>query len=164
MKNLLQEKRIFIIGGPGGVGKTTLAASLGVHSAQSGYKSVVLTVDPARRLAQALGFSNFSNDLQKVDLGPGAKGELEAPMLDVERYFDKVISRFAKTDTQREKILNNRLYRTMVESLGGSHEYAAMERLLEFSNQDRFEKIIIDTPPTQNAIELLSAPDRKSVV
>lgn len=146
------------MGGPGGVGKTTLSAALGIHSAEEGFKTVVLTVDPARRLAQSLGFSQFSNDLQKVKLE--APGELRASMLDVEHYFDKVIARFAKTEAQKEKILNNRLYRTMVDSLGGSHEYAAMERLLEFSQDANFQKIIIDTPPTQNAIELLSAPQR----
>lgn len=160
MKDLLSQKRIFLMGGPGGVGKTTLAASLGIQAAKSGYKTVVLTVDPAKRLAQSLGFKDFSNDLQKVALDAGYSGELVASMLDVERYFDKVIDRFAKTKEQRDKILNNRLYRTMVESLGGSHEYAAMERLLEFAKDSRFQKLIIDTPPTQNAIDLLSAPQR----
>lgn len=160
MKELLSQKRIFLMGGPGGVGKTTLAAALGIQSAKAGFSTVVLTVDPAKRLAQSLGFKDFSNDLQKVSLAQSYSGSLEASMLDVERYFDRVIERFAKTPEQRDKILNNRLYRTMVESLGGSHEYAAMERLLEFAKDSRFQKLVIDTPPTQNAIDLLSAPER----
>lgn len=160
MTPLWKDKRIFLIGGPGGVGKTTVAAALGTQLALEGYKTVVLTVDPAKRLAQALGFENFTGELQSVDL-PGIKEpKLFASMLDTQRYFDKVISRFAGSEKQRDKILNNRLYRIMVESLGGSHEYAAMERLLEFTKDTSFEKIVVDTPPSQNALDLLNAPQK----
>ena len=158
---LIQTKRIFLVGGPGGVGKTTLAASLALQCAHQGHRTIVLTIDPARRLAQALGFKDgFNNDLQPVALGPEAKGTLSASMLDTTRYFDRVIERFATSETQKQKILSNPLYRAMVEGLGGTHEYAAMERLLEIANTSEFDRIIVDTPPSQNAMELFSAPER----
>ena len=160
MKALFKERRIFLMGGPGGVGKTTCAAALGVKLAREGHRTVVLTVDPAHRLAQALGFEHFSSELEPVHLPDKPDAVLFASMLDTQRYFDKVIARFATSEAQREKILNNRFYRVMVESLGGSHEYAAMERLLEFAKDTRFDKIVVDTPPTQNALDLLSAPQR----
>jgi anion-transporting ArsA/GET3 family ATPase len=155
-----KNKRVFLLGGPGGVGKTTLAASLGVQFAKAGYKTVVLTVDPARRLAQALGLKTFSFDLQPVPLEGQNEPKLFASMLDTQRYFDKLISRFALSDEQRDRVLNHRFYRIMVDHLGGTHEYAAMERLLEFAEGSEFEKIIVDTPPSQNAADLLSAPQR----
>jgi anion-transporting ArsA/GET3 family ATPase len=158
MNPLFKEKRLFLVGGSGGVGKTTLAASLGITLAQAGYRTVVLTVDPARRLAGALGLCGLHSDLQKIEVNGG--GELWATMLDTERYFDKVIERFAKTPEQKRKVLGNPLYRTMVESLGGSHEYAAMERLLEFYKDAGFDKVVVDTPPSDNAKELFDAPLR----
>ncbi len=156
----LADKKIILIGGPGGVGKTTLAAALGVSLGLRGYRTLVLTVDPARRLAQALGFKDFENSVKKVTAPEYPELQLTASMLDSEHYFDKVIERFARSPEQKKKILENRLYRTMVESLGGSHEYAAMERLLEFVSSDEYDKIIVDTPPTQNALDLLQAPQR----
>ncbi len=157
MNPLLESKRVWLVGGPGGVGKTTLAASLGLALANQGHRTVVLTVDPAKRLAQALGFKGFQSDLQKI---PTEKGELFATMLDTERYFDRIIEKFATSEDQKRKILSNPLYRTMVGNLGGSHEYAAMERLLEFVNNPSFDKIIVDTPPSDNARELFDAPQR----
>ena len=156
----LNHKKIILIGGPGGVGKTTLAASLAVALGTQGFRTLVLTVDPAKRLAQALGFSDFSTPLQRVLLKDFPDAQLWASMLDSEHYFDKVIERFAQSHEQKEKIIQNRLYRTIVESLGGSHEYAAMERLLEFADSSDFDKIVVDTPPTQNALDLIRAPQR----
>lgn len=152
------DSRILLVGGPGGVGKTTLAASLGVALAEQGFKTVVLTVDPARRLAQALGFENFPNEVHRVPLVKG--GELFASMLDTQRYFDRIIEKFATTPDQKEKILKNPMYQIMVDSLGGSHEYAAMERLLEISQDPSWDKIVVDTPPTDNAMDLIAAPKR----
>lgn len=156
----LDDKKIFLVGGPGGVGKTTLAASLGLRLAREGHRTVVLTVDPARRLAQALGFGDFKTELQPVAVPGHPNAQLFATMLDTQRYFDRVIGRFAKTPEQRDRILANPLYRIMVDHLGGTHEYAAMERLLEFSRDSAFDRIVVDTPPTQNAVDLLSAPQR----
>jgi anion-transporting ArsA/GET3 family ATPase len=140
----LADKKIILIGGPGGVGKTTLAAALGVSLGLRGYRTLVLTVDPARRLAQALGFKDFENSVKKVTNPEYPELQLTASMLDSEHYFDKVIERFARSPEQKKKILENRLYRTMVESLGGSHEYAAMERLLEFVSSDEYDKIMVN--------------------
>lgn len=156
----LSSKKIILIGGPGGVGKTTLAASLATALSSQGYRTLVLTVDPAKRLAQALGFQDFSSPLQAVTVPSFPDAKLWASMLDSEHYFDKVIERFAQSKEQKEKIVRNRLYRTIVDSLGGSHEYAAMERLLEFANSTEFDKIVVDTPPTQNALDLIRAPQR----
>lgn len=160
MNSLFSDKRIFLISGPGGVGKTTLAASLGFYLSSQGYRTLVLTVDPAKRLAQALGFSHFSEELQSITVPGKPDAILKASMLDTEHTFDRLVDKFAKSSQQKKKILENRLYRTMVESLGGSHEYAAMERLLEFANQNDFDKIIVDTPPSQNALDLFKAPER----
>lgn len=154
-------KHVYLVGGPGGVGKTTLAAALGIRLAVSGSATVVLTVDPARRLAQALGFKEgFSTDLQSVAIPNFPSGRLYASMLDTSRYFDKIVERFAVRQGQKEKIFSNPLYRSMVDSLGGTHEYAAMERLLEFAYDTRFQRVVVDTPPSQNAMDLLSAPQR----
>lgn len=156
----ISSKRIFLIGGPGGVGKTTVAASLAVSLSLKGYRTLVLTVDPAKRLAQALGLTDFDKALQPVTLPNSPSSKLTASMLDSGHYFDKVIERFARSEEQKIKITQNRLYRTMVESLGGTHEYAAMERLLEFASNTDYDKIVVDTPPTQNALDLLQAPQR----
>lgn len=156
----VSSKRIFLIGGPGGVGKTTVAASLAVSLSLKGYRTLVLTVDPAKRLAQALGLKDFDKALQTVNLPDAPSSKLTASMLDSQHYFDKVIERFARSEEQKDKIKQNRLYRTMVESLGGTHEYAAMERLLEFASNTDYDKIVVDTPPTQNALDLLQAPQR----
>ena len=154
-----KEKKVYLVGGPGGVGKTTIAAALGIRLAEAGHKTIVLTVDPARRLAQALGFEGFQQELQRVPL-PHAKGELHATMLDTQRDFDRVIQRFASSPEQIQRIMGTPLYRAATASMGGTHEYAAMERLLEFTKDERFDRVVVDTPPTQNAVDLLSAPQR----
>lgn len=156
----LSQKNVYLVGGPGGVGKTTLAASLAIRLAEQGHRTMVLTVDPARRLAQALGFKDFTNEVQRVTLPDHPDAVLYASMLDTQRYFDKIIERFASSPEQRDKLLNHPLYRVTIDNLGGTHEYAAMERLLEFATDKNFDKVVVDTPPTQNAIDLLSAPQR----
>lgn len=146
--------------GPGGVGKTTLSSVLAIKLSLSGFRTLVLTVDPAKRLANALGLNSFKDEIEEIKL-PGGAG-LFATMLDTKHYFDKVIERFSTSKEQVDKILNHRLYRTAIDSLGGTEEYAAMERVLEFSEDKSFDKIVIDTPPIQNAHTLLNAPLRMS--
>ena len=157
MTQTLADRRIIVVSGAGGVGKTTLSAGIAVALAARGHRTVVLTVDPARRLANALGLENFSEDLTRV---PAAPGELWASMLDARRYFDKVIERFARSEEQRKRVTEHPLWRLTLDYLGGTQEYAAMERILEFANDARFDRVVVDTPPTQNALDLFAAPDR----
>lgn len=149
-------ERIYLLGGTGGVGKTTCSAALGIYLASQGKRTMVLTVDPARRLAQVLGLQSFQNDIQSVPDVPG----LSLSMLDSKRYFDKIVEKFATSEQQKERLFNNSLYQTMVENLGGTQEYAAMERILEFAHSPDYDCIVVDTPPSQNAVDLLSAPKR----
>ena len=160
MNELMKNKSIFIVGGPGGVGKTTFASALGVQLATLGYRTLVLTVDPAKRLAQALGLDGFSSEIQAVPTESGVPPLLYASMLDSRRFIDRLIDRFAGSEQQRNRLKRNPLYRVMVESLAGTQEYAAMERLLDVVKDDRFDKIVLDTPPTENAIDLFTAPQR----
>lgn len=153
----LGEKRIVVVSGAGGVGKTTLSAAMAVALAARGHRTVVLTVDPARRLANALGLENFSEDLTRI---AAAEGELWASMLDARRYFDKVIERFAGSEEQRKRVTDHPLWRLTLDYLGGTQEYAAMERILEFAGDAKWDRIVVDTPPTQNALDLFAAPDR----
>ena len=155
--NRLDARRIIVVSGAGGVGKTTLSAAIAVAFAARGLRTVVLTVDPARRLANALGLENFTEDLARV---PAAEGELWASMLDARRYFDKVIERFAGSEAQRKRVTEHPLWRLTLDYLGGTQEYAAMERILEFASDARWDRIVVDTPPTQNALDLFAAPDR----
>ncbi len=157
MTRTLADRRIIVVSGAGGVGKTTLSAGIAVALAARGHRTVVLTVDPARRLANALGLENFSEDLARV---PAASGELWASMLDARRYFDKVIERFAGSEEQRKRVTEHPLWRLTLDYLGGTQEYAAMERILEFAGDARFDRVVVDTPPTQNALDLFAAPDR----
>ncbi len=164
----LADARIVVCCGAGGVGKTTLSAALGVWGAMKGRKTVVLTIDPARRLADALGLSALDHEPRRVaesvfdGIGHPPPGELWAMMLDTKHTFDRLVSRFAPTPEMRSRILNNRYYRHLSASLAGSHEYMAMEKLHEIHNEDRFDLIVLDTPPTRSALDFLEAPRRLS--
>ena len=144
--------------GPGGVGKTTVSASLAVGLATAGRRVCVITVDPARRLADALGLAEVSNLPTKV---PGERnGELWAVMLDSQGTFDDLVRRYSSSDEQAAKIRANRLYQNLSSSLGGTQEYMAMEKLYELTTSGAFDLVIVDTPPTRNALDLLDAPRR----
>ena len=164
----LADARIVVCCGAGGVGKTTLSAALGLWGAMEGRKTVVLTIDPARRLADALGLSALDHEPRRVaesvfdGIGPPPPGELWAMMLDTKHTFDRLVSRFAPTPEMRSRILNNRYYRHLSASLAGSHEYMAMEKLHEIHGEDRFDLIVLDTPPTRSALDFLDAPRRLS--
>lgn len=159
-KDTWDNARVFVVCGAGGVGKTTVAASLAVALAEKGHRTLVLTVDPAKRLAQSLGLDKFEADVQKIPLPFAPQADLMGSMLDSSRYFDRMMERFAKSEAQKQRILSHPLYRLTVNHLGGTQEYAAMERLLEFAEDKRFDKIVIDTPPTANAMDLFTAPRR----
>lgn len=148
--------------GPGGVGKTTLSAVLALRQAASGKRSLVLTIDPARRLADALGLAGLTNDPAEVrsfqKMHP--QGELSALMLDPTATFDHLIAMLVSDPERRATLLSNRFYQHMSRSLAGTLEYMAVERLHALTRSNRFDAIVLDTPPTTNALDFLEAPDR----
>jgi anion-transporting ArsA/GET3 family ATPase len=167
LQQLLAAKEIVISCGSGGVGKTTTAAALGaMAAAHLGGKVLVLTVDPARRLANALGLERFGNTETRVeasaftDAGIEPRGELWAAMLDTKQSWDDLVQRHAPDDATREAILSNSIYANISGRFVQSHDYIAMERLHEIHTSGRYDLIVVDTPPTRNAIDFLDAPDR----
>jgi anion-transporting ArsA/GET3 family ATPase len=152
--------------GCGGVGKTTVAAALGLAAARRGKRVLTLTIDPAKRLANSLGLDRMTTDEQAVDpsvlagAGVGGAGSLTVMMLDTKRTFDELVHRFASSPAARDRILNNRLYRYLSTNLAGTQDYMAMEKLLAMKDDERFDLVILDTPPTRNALDFLEAPDR----
>ncbi|MFF0631283.1 ArsA family ATPase [Nocardia sp. NPDC004151] len=151
--------RIVVCCGSGGVGKTTTAAAIALRAAETGRKVVVLTIDPARRLAQSLGVSDLGNVPQKVELGPEAKGELFAMMLNMRRTFDDMVLEHTTPD-KAEQIFANPIYQTVASSFGGTQEYMAMEKLGQLAAKREWDLIVVDTPPSRNALDFLDAPKR----
>jgi anion-transporting ArsA/GET3 family ATPase len=155
--------RIIVCCGSGGVGKTTTAAALGLRAAEvHGRRTVVMTIDPARRLAQALGLSELSNTPRLVKgFNPGNGGELQAMMLDMKRTFDEVV--LTHTDPKRaEEIFANPFYQAMSSTFSGTQEYMAMEKLGQLRATDAWDLIVVDTPPSRSALDFLDAPARLS--
>lgn len=162
LDELVRSQRLLVCVGSGGVGKTTSAAAIALKAALAGRRVLVLTIDPARRLANSLGLSEFGNTEVKIGLGdrcpPG--GELWAMMLDASSTFDDVIHRVAKDEATREAIYANKIYRHMAGSFSGSQEYMATERLYDVHASDRYDLIVLDTPPVKNALDFLESPGR----
>lgn len=159
----LAEREVLVCLGAGGVGKTSLSAALALDIALAGERVAVVTIDPARRLAGALGLEGLTDEPHRValdDLAGDANGELWALQLDPAATFDRLVVRHAGSDEQRERILGNRIYRHLSRSVAGSQEFMAVERLFELVGDDRFERIVLDTPPAQNAVDFLDAPAR----
>ncbi|MDX2357110.1 ArsA family ATPase [Dietzia sp. PP-33] len=154
--------RVVVCTGAGGVGKTTTAAAVALRAAELGRDTVVLTIDPARRLAQALGIDDLSNEPSRVDLGPehaDSDGSLHAMMLDMRRTFDELVT--ANTTAEKaQSILDNRFYKTMVTSFAGTQEYMAMEKLGQLLDDSTWDLVVVDTPPSRNALDFLDAPSR----
>lgn len=157
---LIEGARVLVVVGSGGVGKTTTSALLALHAARSGKRALVLTVDPARRLANALGLARMDEDLHRIDIDQTAPGELWASMLDMKRAFDDLVARHAASPAQRDAVLKNRFYHFFSTSLAGAQELAASERLWEVASSGRFDLIVLDTPPTSNALDFVDAPKR----
>jgi anion-transporting ArsA/GET3 family ATPase len=153
--------QLLICCGSGGVGKTTVSAGIAIKAARDGQRVCVLTIDPARRLADSLGVAGLGNVASPVPV-PGATGQLFALMLDARAVFDDLVRRFAPSPLAAERILANRYYRFASSRLGGSHEYMAMEKLLELAQSGQYDTIVLDTPPTRNALDFLRAPERMS--
>jgi len=166
LESLLRGRRVVACVGPGGVGKTTLSAAIGLHAAMRGQRAVVLTIDPARRLADALGLSSEGNRPLRVSperltaAGIDVPGELHAFTLDLRQSWDAVIARHAPTPERRAAILENRLYRTLSTRLTGSLEYMAMEQLRQLVRSGDWDLVVLDTPPSRHALDFLEAPGR----
>jgi len=158
LESLVREQSVIVCCGAGGVGKTTSAASLGVLAARAGRSAVVMTIDPAKRLAQAMGLNGLTNDPQPVTLD--AAGTLSAMMLDTKRTFDRMVETYAPDDRVRDTIFSNSYYQQLSSTLGGSRELIAMERVLEIHSTGEHDLLIVDTPPAQHALDFLDAPKR----
>jgi len=140
------------------VGKTTVSATFALQAARAGRRACVVTVDPARRLADSLGVESLPNTPTKVE--GDWPGQLHALMLDTKGTFDELVHRYAKTPEQAESIQANRLYRNLAGALSGTQEYMAMEKLYELTEDGSYDLVVVDTPPTRNALDLLDAPRR----
>lgn len=151
---------VIVCCGSGGVGKTTTAAAIGLEAARRGRRAVVVTIDPARRLADALGLPDgLAATPQRIELDGAADGDgqLWAMMLDTAAAFDALVRRYATSGAQAERILANTFYRNMSSSLSGTQEYMAAETLHELHDDDRFDLVVVDTPPSRNALDFLEA-------
>jgi len=164
---LLRGKHVCICAGSGGVGKTTTSAAIAAGMAARGHKVAVLTIDPAKRLADSLGLPELGNVERRVDPSlfeaegvETAGGELWAMMLDAKATFDELIAKHAPDAETRDRILDNRIYRQISNALAGSQEYMAMEKLFELHQESRYDLLVLDTPPSRNALDFLDAPRR----
>ena len=160
IESWLERKEVCICAGSGGVGKTTTSAAIALGMAARGKKVAVLTIDPARRLANALGLPELGNEERRVDVD--VPGELWAMMLDAKRTFDELIEWHAPDDATRDAVLGNRIYQELSSAVAGSQEYMAMEKLHELHRDGRYDLLVLDTPPSRNALDFLDAPQRLS--
>ncbi len=152
----LQDRCVIVCCGAGGVGKTTISAALAMNAALARKRAVVVTIDPAKRLADALGITKLSNTPTRID-GPW-EGTLHALMLDAKSTFDEVVRLHADNDSQAERIFANRFYRNVATKLSGTQDYMAVEKLNELHNSGDFDLVVVDTPPTRDALAFLEAP------
>jgi anion-transporting ArsA/GET3 family ATPase len=169
LSHIFDQKRIIVCVGSGGVGKTTTAAAIALEAARRGKHALVLTIDPARRLASSLGLKELGHDVQPIpdavlraagDVAPG--GRLSAMMLDQRRAFDEVVARYASDPEAVKRILANPIYGQIAGSLAGAQEYAALAKLEEFERDRAHQFIVVDTPPTAHALDFLDAPQKLS--
>ena len=167
LRDLVDHRHVLVCCGTGGVGKTTTAAALAIEGARRGRRTIVVTIDPAKRLANALGLDELSNTPKEIERdrwdptnNAVAGGRLFALMLDTEGTFDQLVDKYALSGEQAETILDNRFYRNIAGALSGTQEYMAMEKLYELHDSDAFDLIIVDTPPTRHALDFLDAPQR----
>lgn len=166
LSSLIESRRVLVTVGAGGVGKTTTAAALGVAAARRGKRVLCLTIDPAKRLAESLGIAAMTTEAVAVDnarfeaVGVPIQGSLTAMMLDTKRTFDELVIKYSSSKEKAEKLLSNRLYKYVSTSLAGTQEYMAMEKLVAVKDDPRYDLIVLDTPPTANALDFLDAPER----
>ena len=166
LSDVLDSHQVVVTVGSGGVGKTTTSAAMALHAAMAGRRVLCLTIDPARRLANSLGLDKMTTSDQDVPAalfekhGLTLKGSLSAMMLDTKTTFDGLVEKYASSPEVRDRILENQVYQYVASSLAGTQEYMAMEKLHEVRTDDRFDLVILDTPPTSNALDFLDAPER----
>jgi anion-transporting ArsA/GET3 family ATPase len=166
LAELVRGRRVVVCVGSGGVGKTTVAASIALWGALEGRRVLCLTIDPARRLAQSLGLSEMKGEEQEISAelfqqaGLAPRGSLHAAMLDTKRTFDSLVEKYASSPEARDRILRSRIYQHLSAVLAGTQEYMAMEKLYAVRNEGEFDLIVLDTPPTSNALDFLDAPQR----
>ncbi len=166
IEQVLDGRTVCVCAGSGGVGKTTTAAAVALGMAARGLRVCVLTIDPAKRLADSLGLEELGNEATRVDPdllesnGVECRGELWAMMLDAKQTFDQLVARHAEDEKARERVLNNGIYQQISSALAGSQEYMAMEKLFELHSEGRFDLLVLDTPPSRNALDFLDAPER----
>ena len=159
LKSLLLEKKVIVSCGAGGVGKTTVSASLAVCAARLGLRVLVVTIDPSKRLAEALGVSQNAPEPVRVNV-PGESLSLEAWMLDPQQISDRVVLQFSKDPDEAQKLLRNNIYKNVTAMVAGMQEYTAVEALCNFVDSDRYDLVILDTPPSRDALRFLDAPAR----
>jgi anion-transporting ArsA/GET3 family ATPase len=160
LSRIIEQSRVVVCAGSGGVGKTTIAAALAAEGARRSRRAVVVTIDPARRLADALGLGSLTNEPRPIDGEWGPGGSLHALMLDSRSTFDELVGRYAADESQRQRILGNRFYRNISNALSGTQEYMAAEKLYALHESDQFDLIVVDTPPSRNALDVLDAPNQ----
>lgn len=162
MKNLIENQKLLICVGAGGVGKTSLSATIGLQAAIMGRKVLVLTIDPAKRLANSLGLKEFGNTETKIDLSSmeGVTGELWAMMLDGQKTFDELIKNLTEDEETQQRILNNNIYKGITDTIVGNQEYMATEKLFDVVSSQRYDLVVLDTPPVKNALDFLDSPGR----
>jgi anion-transporting ArsA/GET3 family ATPase len=166
LDQLVMSRRVLVVVGAGGVGKTTTAAALAVAAARNGRSALCLTIDPAKRLAEALGLQSMSDEEQAISPalfakeGMSLRGTLTAMMLDSSATFDQLILKYSPSPERAKRLLENKLYQYVSRSLAGTREYMAMEKLVAVRNDARFDLVVLDTPPTANALDFLDAPER----
>jgi anion-transporting ArsA/GET3 family ATPase len=160
MLELLEGRRIVVCAGAGGVGKTTTAAAIAMGMAERGLKVAVVTIDPAKRLADSLGLEELGNEPRRVE--GEFEGELWALMLDSKRTFDALIERLAPDEATRDEILSNRIYQQLSSAVAGSQEFTAIAKLYELDQEGEYDLLVLDTPPSRNALDFLDAPGRLS--
>jgi anion-transporting ArsA/GET3 family ATPase len=165
MDDQLRTRRLLVTAGTGGVGKTTVAAALGLRAALLGRRVVVLTIDPAQRLAQAMGLDGLTGELSQIDLGSlehlgESGGELWAMMLDIKTTSDRMVERFSPTPEACAEILENDYYGYFSTALAGTQEYMAVEQVRRLMDDEGFDLVLLDTPPATHALDFLDAPDR----